>query len=37
MGITSKGNVFGFPVSGTTQSKGVYNIEIVRENILTGG
>lgn len=32
-----QGNVFGFHVSGTTQSKGVYNIEIVRENILTGG
>jgi membrane protease YdiL (CAAX protease family) len=32
-----QGNVFGFPVSGTTQSKGIYNIEAVNENILTGG
>lgn len=32
-----QGNVFGFPVSGTTQSKGIYNIISVKENILTGG
>lgn len=32
-----QGNVFGFPVSGTTQSKGIYNIGTVNENILTGG
>lgn len=32
-----QGNVFGFPVSGTTQSKGFYNIAAVKENILTGG
>ncbi|MEA4825996.1 MAG: type II CAAX endopeptidase family protein [Clostridium sp.] len=32
-----QGNVFGFPVSGTTQSKGIYNIIKVKENILTGG
>ncbi len=31
-----QGNIFGFPVSGTTR-QGVYSIEVVKENILTGG
>lgn len=32
-----QGNIFGFPVSGTTQSLGIYNIDTVKENIMTGG
>lgn len=31
-----QGNIFGFPVSGTT-AHGIFNIEQVNENILTGG
>lgn len=32
-----QGNIFGFPVSGQTQSNGIYIIKGVKENILTGG
>lgn len=32
-----QGNIFGFPVSGQTQSNGMYVIKGVRENIFTGG
>ena len=32
-----QGNIFGFPVSGTTQSLGIYNIDTIKENIITGG
>lgn len=32
-----QGNVFGFPVSGTTQPLGIYNVDKVKENIITGG
>lgn len=32
-----QGNIFGFPVSGQSQSEAVYIIESLRENLLTGG
>ncbi|KOA19013.1 CAAX amino terminal protease self- immunity [Clostridium homopropionicum DSM 5847] len=32
-----QGNIYGFPVSGTTQSIGIYNIDTIKENIITGG
>nr|WP_272509134.1 CPBP family intramembrane glutamic endopeptidase [Clostridium ganghwense] len=32
-----QGNVFGFPVSGTSGATGIYRIGELKENILTGG